>query len=309
MTAAKTSFSFEIMDAAGYGYYRVWKERAYLLKLAAIPLFIKFACTIAIFALNLDDEILRQGLIMLPAMFAQGWVLAQFLRTLLMNERWPVMLPAMPESGIPDDRVIAKLLLRARGIIASILIYVLLGMVAYMMRYALFELMPSSEEIEKAQTAMKQMDSAPAEATQAAVSSNDVIFGFASLIPTVLGMAAMVWAFRLLWLYIPYSVLMPTRYYLKALSGFMPSVRLLILFFSCMAPVTFVVIMLARVVYGITDEFGTQTAETLGHFITVFLSVSSEIAVGLVTTAAFAWAMKPFLPHAKGAMDDFPKGD
>lgn len=299
MSDPKSSFSFEIMDAAGYGYYRIWKERAYLLKLAAIPLFIKFACTIAIIALGLEDDILRQGLIMLPATFAQGWVLAQFLRTLLMNERWPIMLPE-----VPDERVIGKLLDRARGIIASVLVYVLLGMLAYVMRYALFEWMPSTEEIENAQNAIKESE----EAHSSSNMGEGAAIAFLTLIPTVLGIAAMIWAFRFMWLYIPFSVLMPVRDYMKALSGFMPSVRLLILFFSCMAPITFVAIMLARVVFGITDELG-DIGEPLGRFITVFIGVASEICVGLVTTAAFAWAMKPFLPQVKGVLNDLPRGE
>ncbi|MBE2192028.1 MAG: hypothetical protein IAE63_07600 [Alphaproteobacteria bacterium] len=291
-------FQFNIMDAAGYGYYRVWIERAYLLKLALIPLFIKFACTIAIFALDIDDNVLRQGLIMLPATFAEGWVLAQFLRTLLMNERWPIMLPQRP-----DPRILSALLNRARGIIASILTYVLLGMLAYVIRYMMFEFFPSSQEIENARTA--------AEAAKTSETENGSlagILGVFALVPTIMVIAATIWMFRFMWLYIPLSVLMPVKSYMKALSGFMPSVYLLVLFFASMAPITFVAIMLVRVVYGTTEDMG-ENGLMLGHFIGVFISVTTELIVGLVTTASFAWAMRNFLPRAKGSMNDFPADD
>ncbi|HNQ91492.1 MAG TPA: hypothetical protein PKI93_01010 [Alphaproteobacteria bacterium] len=302
MSDAKPSFSFEIMDAAGYGYYRVWKERAYLLRLAAIPVFIKFACTIAIFALDLEDNILRQGLIMLPAMFAQGWVLAQFLRTLLMDERWPVILPEAP-----DERVIGKLLNRARGIIASVLVYVLLGLIAYSVNYGIMELMPSPQEIEQAQSAVRDME-ATQDASGNSMQIQNMLIAFLTFIPTVAGIATIIWLSRFMWLYIPFAVLMPVRDYMKALSGFMPSVRLLILFFCCMAPVIFVETMLERVVINITNGAG-DTGETLGYFIVLLLRSVFEVCVALVTAAGFAWAMKPILPHVKGVLNDLPKGD
>ncbi len=126
-------FTFNIMDAAGYGYYRVWTERAYLLKLALIPLMIKFACTIALLVLGFQDNILRQGLVLLPGVLAEGWVLAQFLRTLLKDERWPTYLPAEI-----DDKVLDRLLLRARGIVAAVLAYGLIALASYALRYLVF---------------------------------------------------------------------------------------------------------------------------------------------------------------------------
>ncbi len=295
MKQTRAGFQFNIMDAAGYGYYRVWVERAYLLRLALIPVFIKFACTIAIFALDLDENPLRQGLVMLPATFAEGWVLAQFLRTLLMNERWPIMLPQ-----VPNPNIIRQLLNRARGIVASVLVYVLLGMLAYVTRYVMFEYFPSSEEIDSARTAAEQV-----KATESNSGSINGVLGLLATIPMTLAFLGVIWTFRFMWLYIPFAVLMPVKDYMKALSGFMSSVYLIVLFLASMLPATFVAIMLVRVVYGATEDMG-ETAQMLGHFISVLISVSTEITVGLVTTAAFSWAMRSFLPKAKGALDDFP---
>ncbi|OIN87769.1 MAG: hypothetical protein AUJ12_00595 [Alphaproteobacteria bacterium CG1_02_46_17] len=295
MKQMRAGFQFNIMDAAGYGYYRVWVERAYLLRLALIPVFIKFACTIAIFALDLDENPLRQGLVMLPATFAEGWVLAQFLRTLLMNERWPIMLPQ-----VPNPNIVRQLLNRARGIVASVLVYVLLGMLAYVTRYVMFEFLPSPEEIDSARTAIEQ-----AKATESDAGSIKGALGLLATIPMALAFIGAIWTFRFMCLYIPFAVLMPVKDYMKALSGFMSSVYLIVLFLASMLPATFVAIMLVRVVYGATEDMG-ETAQMLGHFISVLISVSTEITVGLVTTAAFSWAMRSFLPKAKGALDDFP---
>jgi len=296
------------MDAAGYGYYRVWKERAYLAKLAFVPIMIKFACTIAIFSLDLDNNYLRQGLILLPAMFAEGWVLAQFLRTLLKAERWPITLP-----DAPDAKLVGKLLNRARGIIAAVLVYVLIGMVSFFARYLAFEFLPSDEEIESARLSLEEQKNLEANLSRTAGNDSETqpsngfpaFLAVFSFIPMVLFVLVTVWTFRLMWIYIPLSVLMPIKYYLKSVSGFMSSVYMIILFLACMAPATFIAIMLAQVVYGATNDL-TGSLELLGHFIGILLSVITEIIVSLISTAAFAWAMRDFLPRSKESMSDFP---
>ena len=130
-----SKLNFNMMDSAGYGFYRVWIERAYLLKLATIPLLIKFACMITVMVLDIEGNILRQGLILFPGVLAEGWVLAQFLRTLLKNERWPTILPADI-----NDAILDKLLLRARGIVAATLAFGLIALASYMLRYLAFGL-------------------------------------------------------------------------------------------------------------------------------------------------------------------------
>ncbi len=296
-----TSFQFNIMDAAGYGYYRVWQERAYLLKLAFVPILIKFACTIAVFSLDLDKNVLRQGLIMLPSIFAEGWVLAQFLRTLLKNERWP-----MPIPEVPNMSLVGGLLNRAKGIIAAVLVYVLLGMLAYFSRYLAFELFPSDEEIESARKSLE--DSQLANSSGQLAEDTDglsQILTFFSFVPMVLLVLGVIWTFRLMWIYIPFSVLMPVKSYLRAVSGFMSSVYMLILFLASMVPATFVAIMLVRVIYNATDGMG-ESIVMLGNFVSIFISVSTEITVGLITTTAFAWVMRGFLPKNKECLNDFP---
>lgn len=301
MAQNNTTFSFNIMDAAGYGHYRVWKERAYLLKLALVPLIIKLAATIAVYALELEDEVLRQGFVMLPAMFAQGWVLAQWLRTLLMNERWPVMLPQTP-----DEHLVNRLINRARGIVSSVLVYVLIGLFAYVLRYVLMEVIPSEEEIRQLETARENAGQQLANDAAEDIGGLSSMLGVLAVVPLIAGIAAMVWAFRLFLLYIPFSVLMGFSNYMRALGGFMPSAKLLVLFFICMAPATFVASVLSQAIVKMTGTMA-DGGDTLAHFLIIFMSVCIEMVIALVTTAAFAWSMQNILPHTKDAMSDFPK--
>lgn len=282
-------FHFDIMDSAGYGFYRVWAERAYLAKLMLIPFLIKLACTVTILVMGFEGNILRQGLIMLPADIALGWGLAQFLRTLLIGERWPIHLP-------PDmnETVLDILLLRARGIIASTLSYSLIALSAYVLRFILFgqmfggDVMALPDDVNP--DVPPQLNISPA------------------LLPVmIIAAIGLFWGFRLMWIYIPLSVLMPVRHYLRALGGMMASVKMIALFFCTMAPVMFVTVMLSRVVVNMMGGSAEGEVSSATQFILVFVAVFSECLVALVATAAFTWAMRGFLPKRPDLLKEMPR--
>ncbi len=287
-----TQFKFNIMDATGYGYHRVWRERVYLLKMAIIPLLIKFGCTIGVFAMGIEDDFLRQGLVMLPADFAEGWMLAQFLRTLLMDERWPVILDKMP-----DDNMMSRLLTRARGIVSATLIYVLISMFGNIMLYGVFGLVGDTP-FDPVQPTEKGTVS---EAVPPQAIESDAL-GTVMFIPSVLALIGLVWAFRLFWLHIPFSVLMPIGPYLKAMKGFMSSVRMMVLYFCCMSPIMFITVVLSRLFYG---AFGDDAENMLPRFLTILVSTFADMAVALVAVTAMAWSMRDFLPKSSKAFADF----
>lgn len=285
-------FTFNIMDAAGYGYYRVWTERAYLLKLALIPLMIKFACTIALLVLGFQDNILRQGLVLLPGVLAEGWVLAQFLRTLLKDERWPTYLP--PEI---DDKVLDRLLLRARGIVAAVLAYGLIALASYAVRYLVFGVV--LVDVGGADGGVGHL------ATDANPDSQNITITPLVMLPMLGLSVALFWGFRLMWVYIPFSVLMPLRAYLQAVNGWMSSVRMMVLFFCCMTPLMFLVMIISRILSGFIQGFGG--GDDVARFIMVFVAVVAETLIGLVATAAFVWAMRSFLPKNPELLKELPK--
>lgn len=282
-----SQFNFNIMDAAGYGFYRVWDERVYLLKLAMIPLLIKFACMIAIMVLEIEGNILRQGLILFPGVLAEGWVLAQFLRTLLKGERWPTILPADI-----DDKILDKLLMRARGIVAATLAYGLISLALYMIRYLAFGLVLG--DFQASQDDVSDFLARPELGSQEKADMNPWM-----IFPLLLSVVALLWGFRLLWVYIPLSILMPVDEYLTKIRGIMSSVKMIILYFCTMVPVMFVLIVISRLVFGISEGI-LDNGESVARFIMLFFAVIADTVVWLVSTAAFVWAMKDFLPKMAG---------
>ena len=290
-----SQFNFNIMDSAGYGFYRVWSERSYLLKLATIPLLIKFACMVTVMVLGLENNILRQGLILLPGVMAEGWVLAQFLRTLLKGERWPTILP-------PDinDALIDRLLLRARGIVAATLAYALISLSGYLIRYFSFGLILGDFNASQEDVSNFLNSAETAEADQK-ITMNPLMFF------PLLGFAVgLFWAFRMMWVYIPLSVLMPVQDYLKALGGMMASVKMTVLFFCTLTPVMFITVMISHLVYNLTSSMGDD-GEDVARFIMLFFAVIADTLIALVATAAFVWAMKDFLPKEKELLKELPK--
>ena len=94
--------SFDIIDAAGRGYSKVWEEKTYLYQLAVIPVVIKFVCYLTIQALDWEENFIRQALVMLPSYFADGWMLSHFVRLIFLDQRWPFKPSGDPEKDMAN---------------------------------------------------------------------------------------------------------------------------------------------------------------------------------------------------------------
>ncbi len=276
--APAPQLTFDLIDSTGYGYHRVWQERAYLLRLAAVPLFIKFILTVCVYSFDFEGEILRRGLIMLPAAFAEGWLLAQFLRTLLMEERWPMPLPSAN-----DELAIGKLILRARGIISATLVYVLIALAANVLSWggSLVEL------------AAQQASQGGAE------TKGNPLYLFGALF----AMMAMILAFPLLWAYIPYAVLMPLRAYLQRVFGLLPSIRMFGVFLICMVPFN---VLAALIAYVLVAPYGDaiDAAPAGVRFFLILVSVCVDLLTALIVTAGMAYALRDVIPRHPAALAD-----
>ena len=283
-----SAFNFDLIDAAGYGYHRIWAERTYLMRLALIPLILKFACAVLAHSLGYSEDFLRRGLIMLPSVFAEGWVLAQFLRTILMGERWPMPLP---ERG--DEAAFARVILRARGIISSTLVYVLISVISTVLAWGAFEMNGMTQAVVDQQAGV-----APVAEEVAPAGGNPIL-----LIPAVAAILLSIWSIRLLWVYIPYAVLMPARTYLKKLGGFMASVRLAGLFLICMVPINVLAVMLVQ---GLMSPYGKSLADAPDYvsFLVIFIGALTDLVVGILITAAMAYALRTIVPHHPDALKD-----
>ncbi len=270
--------TFDLIDSAGYGYRKVWDERVYLLRLCIIPFIVKFACIVLVAVFGHQTAFLRQGLIMIPSLFVEGWVLAQFLRTILMHERWPIAIPQTDNMAM-----LGPLFERARGIMASILGYVLIGMVAFVLKALAFSLIEMSN-VETAGTPPGTPGTSPP--AEGAAATNGLMF-----FPAVALIVFSIWAFRFLWLYIPLVVLMPVRDFLKKLGGFMTSVRMFAVWLICFTPFMFLLLLFSSALLG-PYEGSIAAAPAFTGFLVILVSTAVELLVSLIAAAALAYALK-----------------
>lgn len=314
------------MDAAGYGHFRVWKDRAYLAKLALIPFLVKLASIVAVMVLEYPADYLKQGLVMLPSLCAIGWMLAHYTRTLLLNERRPTTMNHMGAlvrlGGVHRQNALKFVMWRARGIVASVLIYVFFGLISYVLIFLINSVVAIPIGGEGAQPldsgGISPNISSNISADMAGNSSAANLSPLVSLLMLGAGigvMGAAFWSFRLVWLYIPLAVLYPMREYMYQVRGFMSSLRYLALFFCCMAPASFAMMLVVRLIFTIFG--GGDAAATDGivslpinvqiaRFLIIGVQSFTEILLALISTTGFAWAMRGFLPRAKDTFNDFP---
>ena len=258
----------DIVHSAIMGHKTVWEERQYLLKLAIIPLLMKIICSVAIYTMDMDSVTLRHVLVMLPAYFFEGWMIAQFLRTLLTGERWP-----MRVANEPTKQQMEFILWRARGILAGILCFVLIVMI----QGGLAVLMDSIRQMVAVDPAQSQ-------------GGGSIMF----LLLGVVMMVATIWMFRLVWLYIPLVILTPIKPFLNDIKGMMTSVYMIGLWILSVVPLMFVTMLLSGLLLGGSPETAIENA-TIQGFLTIILHVIGQFIVQIISITAMAHALKDVL--------------
>ncbi len=123
---AQQNTTFDFIESAVDGYRFLWRDRAELLRVALLPLIVKFVSYLAIVFMELDENYLRQGLVLVPSYFAEGWFVAYAMRLALLRETW--------YSYLTGDAVVDQCytLMRKRLMHISVGIYVLMKLLSAM---------------------------------------------------------------------------------------------------------------------------------------------------------------------------------
>ncbi|MGE4313582.1 MAG: hypothetical protein AB7E85_04850 [Pseudobdellovibrionaceae bacterium] len=255
----------DLLSATRDGYATLWQERQYVMRLAVIPLTLKIVFYFIAVMFEVGPERLYFTIIMLPALFAEGWFHAQFMRTVLTGERWPIKI----EGRV--DKHFDFLLARARGILACIIAFVLIAMLKGGAMVGLTQLQIASTE----QAATGMLDSNP--------------------LALFLGLAligAALWGFRLVWIYVPLVVLMPLRTYLKGVSGMMSSIQMIVIWLLSVIPLQFLLLFFASMLLA---PYGGEIAKSPAIISFLFFSIIlvGESISRLIAATAIASYLKP----------------
>ncbi len=248
--------SFDIIKAAGMGFSFIWDNRAIVTRMALIPFAIKWVTLILIILSGLQDNYLRQGLLMLPSYFLEGWLMAYFIRLAVFQENI-FTLAAGDEHSRRRNKIILD------SMLAGALLYVLLNLVTSLLWGLLL----------------------PQERPMAPPSREEP-----SLAMFMLAMAAMygsIWAVRIFWLHIPVILGFDLKSYFEKMRGIKSSLFVLGTWLLCVVPLaaaTFLLADIMAVAMGHTPE----TPSMAFHFIMLGVQAGVEIIINLVSGIAIA---------------------
>lgn len=209
--------SFDFIDVSARGYAFIWEERGYLARVAIPVLFVKIVCLLAVFVLDWQGQYARQGLVLMPGYILEAVFVIGLIRYALYREAifiWGKVVPVPP-----TDQKYAPYqgqLSRKQCVQGGIVMYVLLKIIASGLLAAVQDNVPVPYE--PPLTEAQEMPS---------VFDAMIILAFLS---------AVVWGFRLLFLYIPIVMgVLPGRF-LQRISGMKSSAFMIATWLVCFLP-------------------------------------------------------------------------
>lgn len=248
--------SFDLINAVGRAYQTTWDERRYLMRMALIPLLVKYICFVIASVYVGFDNVLRLSLVMIPSYFVEGWLLAHWARTIVLGHRWPFR----PSGN--DAKDLASMNERGRGVLGGMVAFVLInllmaGYFAFFVSYIPLDLNPENADPKVAMIGMVMMVS--------------------SLL-----------LFRFVWLYIPLAINFPLKNFVKKLAPLSFTFWMILLWLVCFIPSVFILQLIGGLFAG---AVGAETAAPPAiQGLMIFIRVVLDMIKNLLCTAGLAYA-------------------
>jgi len=257
--------SFDIITAIGSSYQKTGQEYHYLLKLAFVPFLVKSISLFFALQFLEPTDILRLSFFMLPAYFVEGWMLAHWVRTILIDHhRWPFV----PSGDIKQDT--AEIQRRGRGIMAGTLGFVVVNFLMAGFFKLAFTLVPPDLDASQA----------------------DPMFGIYALMVLI----SIFLLFRFTWIYVPLAANISIVAYAKLSQPVLFTFSLIGVWLVCFIPP----VMLMQVIAGIGSGIsGGEQAGTASDFFLAFVRVFFDTLKNILVTAGIAFALKQLMINPK----------
>ncbi|MGQ0527894.1 MAG: hypothetical protein ACT4OY_07720 [Alphaproteobacteria bacterium] len=201
---------FNMVQSAVEGYTQLWRARRVFMHLAILPAAIKMATFVAIMSFELEHNYLRQGILLLPSYFIEGWLVAVAIRFMNRGD-------AQPLAGF----------FSSREALSCMILYVLAKLAAtFVSSFAL----------------MHRQEGAPPQGPAEQMAADPSLFLFAVI---VLSMG--LWMFRFLWLYVPAAMGYGIEAFLKKTNRLHFSFYLIGFWILCFVPFALALLMVSQV--------------------------------------------------------------
>jgi len=252
---------FDFIECAVNGYRFFWREKPLIARLALPALAIKLTSFMLIYGFALQEEYLTQGLVLIPASFAEGLLIAMLIRMEMFQE--PPLAPG--KDGAADNR--------KNLILAAAIGYTLIKMAVALA--ASFILAQGLAQL-------------PAEGQEP--SAEEMQQSLVSLLIGLGGFVFMLWSFRLAWLYVPMAMDVPLLHYLKEIRVFPHSMMLLGIWLVCALPVMLGAIIATQIVVGLISAAGLTNPGLL-EYVSILANAVAELVVAIISSIAIAYAV------------------
>lgn len=263
---------FDLTSFVRAAYVILWRERAYLMRIMVVPVLISTLNMGLVQILEPDISPLRRGLFMLPAMGAEAWMVAQFLRTLLTGERWPIAVPAVVLAGGPLPSWLRG---RVRGLLSAMVAYVLTTLVITAAGGAVVGLLPP--------------DFSPAAGVSAPPQALPPGVSLLMMLLLFIGVTQ----FRFFWLYIPLVINVPLRRYRAVTQPWSFRFQLLGLWLVVILPLMGLVALVLSILLPLASAQGPLAF--IAFLMATCLNAGVQALMAVAGSVVVALAVVPFL--------------
>ncbi|MCK5374169.1 MAG: hypothetical protein KAJ40_02695 [Alphaproteobacteria bacterium] len=271
--------SFDFIEASAKGYEFSWRERSYLLR-AAIPLIlVKFFCTLAIYFFNIPNQSLLSGFVHIPAYVVEALYMISVIRFIVFREplfnframaQFVINMKSETKdksSSSAQHKVVSNE--KTQMFKAGVVFYLLIKTIQTAMTGALLEYSQTIDPQASSQVTPPNMLS--------------VLFA-------LIVVAGMLWAFRLIWLYIPVTLGYSIKGFLAHAKGMMSSFSMFATWFMCYLPL----VVLFTGVFMVVDMV-IPSDTILQVIIHDVIRISGEIMIAVVQITAMTFGFVELL--------------
>ena len=261
--------SFDLISAVGHAYQFVWHYRRPIARLAIIPAIAGLICYGLILVLDYERNYLIQSVIMLPAFFAEGWMIVYLIRLIFRQSA--------------EEKPDVPVLHADRDMQAGIGVYVL---TKYLLFGAVGYLWMNFDE------------------TLQNIEGQDPSGAFMGL--TVAIMFFMVLIFRFFWLYIPATLNIPFKSYVHHTRGFQVSLQMVGAWLISFVPFSILFSIIGTII--VSPYTSMDEMPIIAKSMVSVLQLVTELAVNIVSTASIAYGIRMLYtrkpPKQDSASDD-----
>ena len=259
--------NFDIINVVGMAYRKTWEERAYLLRMAAIPFLVKLACFTILASYFEGESLFMTAVVLLPSFIVEGWFLAHWARTIMTGgvHRWPFRV----SGNEIKDRM--ELLSRGRGIMAGMVAFALINFMIIGYMAGLFSGMPDISEGFDPQNPDPRV----------------AVVGVVFMVTSML-------LFRFIWVHIPLSINVPIEKIFQILQPMKLTFRMVAVWMICVIPAFLLIQMLGEVLVGASGE---ATPITQTGFMVIRIVI--EMVKNLIVTAGMGYVFLVLLQSSE----------